>query len=256
MALVLYNNGSHVCVLFQDLVTGEAVQANQVMILDQGHAALLDPGGELTFGHLYAALGNFLDPGSLDYVLASHQDPDIVSSVDQWLAQTSCRIVIPAVWERFIPHFTRPGRLTDRVISMPDEGLNLPLGGTHIQALPAHFLHSEGNFSFYDPVSRILFSGDIGANFPGGGLQEPVTRLAEVLPWMEPFHRRYMGSKKVCRFWVEMVRELEVDKLVPQHGRVIAGPGAVGEFFDWLGTMECGIDLVGQALYRPPRIEA
>ena len=256
MALELYNDGSHRCLLFQNLVTGEAVQANQVIILHQGHAALLDPGGEMTFAPLQRALSAYLDPVGLDFVLASHQDPDIISSLDLWLTETTCKIVIPAVWERFIPHFTHPGRLEDRVISVPDEGLILRLGTGKFSLLPAHFLHAEGNFSFYDPISHILFSGDIGANFPHQVLPQPVEKLAEILPAMAPFHHRYMASGKVCRYWVGMVRELEVETLVPQHGRYLQGRKVVGEFLDWFAALECGIDLVGPNLYRPPRMEA
>lgn len=256
MALELYNDGRHRCLLFQNLVTGEAVQANQVIILDQGQAALLDPGGGMTFAPLQRALSTYLDPMSLDFVLASHQDPDIISSLDLWLTETSCKIVIPAVWERFIPHFTHPGRLEDRVISVPDEGLILKLGDGTLNLLPAHFLHAEGNFSFYDPTSRILFSGDIGANFPHPVLPQPVANLADILPAMVPFHRRYMASSKVCRFWVEMVRELDVQTLVPQHGRYLQGRQVMDEFLAWLAKLECGVDLAGPDLYRLPRLEA
>ncbi len=256
MALELYNDGSHRCLLFQNLVTGEAVQANQVIILDQGQAALLDPGGEMTFDPLRRALSAYLDPVGLDFVLASHQDPDIISSLDLWLTETRCTIVIPAVWERFIPHFTHPGRLEDRVISVPDQGLILGLGAGTLNLLPAHFLHAEGNFSFYDPTSRILFSGDIGANFPHAVFPQPVANLAEILPAMTSFHRRYMASGKVCRYWVEMVRELDVETLVPQHGRYLQGREVVVEFLDWFAGLECGIDLAGPSLYRLPRLEA
>lgn len=256
MALELYNNGHHVCLLFQNLVIGEAVQANQALILDQGEAALLDPGGGMTFGALQSALIEYLGCNGPNYVLASHQDPDIISSLDLWLTQTPCRIVIPAVWERFIPHLTHPGKLADRVIPISDQGQNLPLGNSQLRALPAHFLHAEGNFSFYDPTSRILFSGDIGANFPHHELHKPVTNLGEILPWLEPFHRRFMGSNKVCRYWADMVRELAIDKLVPQHGRFIEGAEAVQEFINWFAELECGIDLVGPALYQQPRMDA
>ncbi len=93
--------------------------------------------------------------------------------------------MVPALWERFIPHFTRPGKLTDRTIAIPDAGLNLALGDIRLQALQAHFLHAEGNFSFYDPVSKILFSGDIGANLPPANtLDEPVN-----------------GSRRSCPTW-------------------------------------------------------
>ncbi|MES9973858.1 MAG: MBL fold metallo-hydrolase, partial [Candidatus Thiodiazotropha sp.] len=188
----------------------------------------------------------------LDYVIASHQDPDIVASVNKWLVGTDCKVVVPALWERFIPHFTRPGRLQDRVVPIPDEGINLELGNIRLMALPAHFLHAEGNFQFYDPVSRILFSGDLGANLPPGDLNAPVKKLSEIMPYMEGFHRRYMNSNKVCNLWANMVRQLDIDMIVPQHGRSFLGKKVVNEFINWIDSLECGVDLVTQNNYRLP----
>jgi hypothetical protein len=54
------------------------------------------------------------------------------------------------------PHFTKAGKTENRVIGVPDRGGRLPLGHNELWLLPAHFMHSEGNFHFYDPVSRIL----------------------------------------------------------------------------------------------------
>lgn len=256
MGQELYNDGSHICVVFRDLVTGDAVQANQVLIFDHNHAALIDPGGELTYTRLFMAISHYMNVKRLDYVVASHQDPDVVASVNKWLVGTDCKVVVPALWERFIPHFTRPGKLADRIVTIPDAGLNLSLGDIRLQALPAHFLHAEGNYSFYDPVSRILFSGDIGANLPPGDLDEPVKRLRDILPHMEGFHRRYMNSNKVCRYWVTMVRTLDVEAIVPQHGRAFIGKRVVVEFLDWLERLDCGVDLVTQDFYRVPRFDA
>ncbi|HKB61090.1 MAG TPA: MBL fold metallo-hydrolase, partial [Gallionellaceae bacterium] len=48
MAIELFNNGTHQCLMFDDLVddsSGAAVQANQFLIVDHGHGALIDPGG-------------------------------------------------------------------------------------------------------------------------------------------------------------------------------------------------------------------
>lgn len=253
MSLELYDDGNHACVSFQDLVSGEAVQANQFLIFDSDHAALIDPGGELTYTRLFMALSDYMNPKHLDYVVASHQDPDIVASINKWLVGTDCKVVVPALWERFVPHFTRPGKLKGRVISIPDKGTRLKLGGIELFALPAHFLHAEGNFQFYDPKSKILFSGDMGANLPpdGADLGKPVKKIAEVLPYMEGFHRRYMNANKICRFWVSMVRGLDIKMIVPQHGRYFTG-AAVNEFLAWIEQLPCGVDLMGQGNYALP----
>ena len=46
---VLFDNGTHQCLLFDDLVRGEGVQTNQFLITDHGQYLLLDPGGDLTY---------------------------------------------------------------------------------------------------------------------------------------------------------------------------------------------------------------
>lgn len=251
----IFDNGSHKCFVFRDLVTGgDAVQANQFLIYDDNHAALIDPGGPLTYNHLFMAVSEHMNVKNLDYIVASHQDPDIVASLDRWLAGTDAKIVVPELWERFIPHFTRPGKITNRTIAIPDKGMNLHLGQMLLKALPAHFLHAEGNFQFYDPVSKILFSGDMGANLPPNSedLNKPAKRLKELMPYMHGFHQRYMNCNKACRLWVNMVRQLEVHMVVPQHGRAFIGE-AIDEFYDYIETLECGIDLMTQKDYQVPQ---
>ena len=248
----LYNDGNHICVAFRDLVTGDAVQANQFFIYDNEHAALIDPGGELTYTALFMAMSHYMNVKNLDYVIASHQDPDIVASLNKWMVGTNCKVVVPALWERFIPHFTRPGKTKGRLLPVPDSGANLNLGDIKLKAIPAHFLHAEGNFQFYDPVSKILFSGDLGANLcPAEVLDKPAHRIRDVMPYMEGFHKRYINSNKVCRLWANMVRTLDIDMIVPQHGRAFSGP-AIKEFINWIENLECGVDLMTQDNYRIP----
>ncbi len=249
----LFNNGKHICLVFRDLVTGgEAVQANQFLVYDNEHAALIDPGGELTYSRLFMAISEYMNVKNLDYIIASHQDPDIVASLNKWLVGTDAKVVVPELWQRFIPHFTRPGKISGRLITMPDQGMNLQLGSISLKALPAHFLHAEGNFQFYDPISKILFSGDMGANLsPDADLNTPVTDFSQVLPYLDGFHKRYMNSNKVCRFWVHMVRQLDISMIVPQHGRAFSGK-AMGQFLDYIENLQCGIDLLTQDHYRIP----
>jgi len=253
MSIELYNDGEHICVAFRDLVSGDAVQANQFLIFDDNHAALIDPGGELTYTDLYLGIAKYMNVKNLDYVIASHQDPDIVASIHKWLVGTNCKVVVPELWERFIPHFTRPGKLQGRVIAMPDQGTNLQLGNINLKALPAHFLHAEGNFQFYDPKSKILFSGDMGANLCDDIelLDQPAKRLGDILPTMEAFHKRYMNSNKICRLWANMVSQLDIQMIVPQHGRCMVGK-AIPEFLAWIKELQCGIDLMTENNYRLP----
>ena len=251
MAIELYNKKGHINISFPDLVEDEAsVQSNQFLVANNGHAALIDPGGELTYTRLFMAVSDYVNIKGLDYVFASHQDPDIVASINRWLHGTDCQIVCPEIWDRFIPHFARSGKTDGRIISVPDRGMDIQLGGAIIKAIPAHFMHSEGNFQFYDPTSKVLFSGDMGANLSSGDLNKPFHSVQEAIPHMEGFHKRYMNCNKVCRYWANMVRTLDVEWMGPQHGRSFKGKQAIGEFLNWIERLDCGVDLMTQDDYR------
>jgi flavorubredoxin len=259
MAIELYNDGKHVCLMFNDLVDDSdnaAVQAPQFLIVSDWEGALIDPAGNKTYNALIMAMHKFFPFKNLKYIFASHQDPDIVASLNKWLAATECTVYISVLWERFVPHFCTVSRTEGRILGIPDAGMVIPMRESHIVAVPAHFLHAEGNFQFYDTRARILFSGDMGASLVHHEeIVEPITSKGEFvahLPTMEGFHRRYMVSNKVCRFWANMVRGMEIDMLVPQHGRWFKGKEAVTAFLDWIQDLRCGIDLFDQDHYRLP----
>jgi len=239
------------------LVSGDGVQANQFLIVHKGHAAIIDPGGDLTFTPLTIELAKYIRIQDLDYVIASHQDPDIIASMPRWLIHTPAKIVASKLWARFLPHLASSfmaGRIgTDvmqRIIELPDKGDVIPLGSASIFAVPAHFLHSVGNFQFYDPVSKILFTGDMGASLLDDA-STPVEDLEDHIPHMRGFHQRYMCSRRVTKLWAEMVRGMDVAMLVPQHGAPMKGK-AISQFLDWISNLECGIDLLTQIDYQMP----
>lgn len=249
MATELFRSGDHACIAFTDLVRGDdGVQANQFLVIDGRESALIDPGGALLYTPLSIALTEHVQPRDLTWVLASHQDPDIIGSVDSWLLYTKARIVCSRLWGRFIPHsvpYYQKDAGSDRYLLLEDDGGRIPLGGAWLQAVPAHFLHSVGNFQFHDPVSRILFSGDLGASMiPEGMPYAPVEDFDAHIPRMAAFHRRYMASNRACRWWARRARQLDIAMIVPQHGLPIRGPSHVARFIEWIEQLQCGVDLL------------
>lgn len=254
MSTELFRQGDHLCLMFSDLCdgSGEAVQANQFLIVDGDTGAIIDPGGNMAYNDLYVAMTRHFPPSKLSALLASHADPDIIASLDRWTTATQAKLYISTLWERFVPHFCKAGKTDGRVVGIPDSGMRIAIGRHEILAIPAHFMHAEGNFQFYDPVSRILFSGDLGVSLVGGKrARTPATDLRELLPSMEPFHRRYMVSNKILRLWADMVSGLDIQMIAPQHGVPLSGP-AVQQFIAWVRELHCGVDLVGPREYRLP----
>lgn len=256
MAVELYNDGSHIVHAFYDLVDDGAegaVQANQFLVVDNGHGALIDPGGNMTYTGLLMDMQKYFSSKDLDYILASHPDPDIIASVNKWFIASHCKVMISSLWTRFVPHFTNGRDVADRIVGIPDEGMKIPLGQCKIMAVPAHFMHAEGNFQFYDPIAKILFSGDLGTSLVSHQkASEPVTDFDSHVRYMEGFHRRYIVTGKVTRFWAQMVRKLDIEQIVPQHGCRFVGKEAVNRFIDWMEKLECGVDLMTQQNYRLP----
>lgn len=256
MAVELFNDGSHIVHAFYDLVddtASSAVQCNQFLVVDHGHGALIDPGGNMTYTGLLMDMQKYFSSRDLDYILASHPDPDIIASVNKWFVASHCKVMISSLWTRFVPHFTTGRDVSDRIVGIPDEGLKIPLGQCKILAVPAHFMHAEGNFQFYDPIAKILFTGDLGTSLvPHHQAAEAITDFDSHVRYMEGFHRRYIVSGKVCRFWANMVRQLDIEQIVPQHGCRFVGKAAVERFIEWVEKLECGVDLMTQQNYRIP----
>lgn len=214
------------------------IDTNQYLVRHGAAGMLLDPGGIEIFPPFVAALSAEMDLDQLEALFSSHQDPDIISSLSLWLGlNADLRCYASWTWASFIPHFGG-GRAID---PLPDEGALLPLGESRdLRAIPAHYCHSSGNFSLYDPRARILFSGDLGAALlPPDQQGLWVTDFARHVPFMEGFHRRWMPSNRAKNDWVRRVRQLEIALLCPQHGALFRGDD-VARFLDWLEGLEVG----------------
>ena len=239
----LFDTGNHKNVLLEDFSGGLAVQANQHLIIHGANAMLLDPGGHKVYNRVLSETLSVLGPHSkLRYLFLSHQDPDIVAAVNGWLMTTDAEAYASKLWIRFIPHFGLDHLVEERLRPIPDQGMDLDLGGCPLKILPAHFLHSPGNFQVYDPVAKILYSGDLGASL--GTEARIVENFDGHVQHMEGFHRRYMASNRAMRAWGAMVRRLDIETIAPQHGAMFQGREMCERFIAWCEALPCGVDLI------------
>lgn len=244
----LYDQSGHKFLMlgWEEREEDVAVQTNQYVVSSGGEVLLLDPGGAHVFPRVLANVAEMFELSDIHHIFYSHQDPDVSSGIALWLSMAEgATVYISGLWIRFLPHF---GIYDEkRIKAIPDRGDTITLSnGAKFKAIPSHFLHSTGCFSLYDPVSRILFSGDIGAAiFPRGRRYPVVEDFNSHLQYMEGFHRRYMGSNAACRRWVHEARKLDVECIAPQHGAVIRGREDVGRFLSWFEGLSCGVDVMG-----------
>jgi flavorubredoxin len=241
----LYDAHDHRFVLLNESEPGEedGVRSNQYLVQHGEEGVLLDPGGFGVMPRVLTELLRHLSPDKIKAIVLSHQDPDIVGGISTWLELTQAPVYISHIWTRFVPHYGIEDM--HRFEPVPDTGMRLCISpGFELELVPAHFLHSEGQINVYDPVSKILFTGDIGAAMMPGDVDIPyVDDFDAHLPNIVGFHRRYMCGNRAARAWVERVSKLDIAMLAPQHGPVYRG-AAVPAFLNWFRELQCGMDLL------------
>ncbi len=242
LMITLYESGNHTNIMFDDLSSGAMVQSNQHIIVNGSEAMILDPGGHKVYMSLFAELSSLMPVDGLRYIFFSHQDPDIIAAANGWLMVTSAEALLSGLWMRFIPHFGVDQLVLDRIKPIPDSGMSVKLGGEPLYIIPAHFLHSPGNFQVYDPTSKILYTGDLGASL--GQEYTAVTDFDAHIRYMEAFHLRYIPSAKALKMWVDMVRTLDVEMMVPQHGAYFPDKELSERFIAWIDGLSVGLDLM------------
>lgn len=243
-ATIIYKSGEHqwIAVARDPERPNYLIDTNEYLITDGNTALLTDPGGSEIFAMVFAAICEAFDPARINVLFASHQDPDTISSLSLWLDfKPELKCHLSRLWSNFVPHF---GGTDQTLIAIPDEGSEIAVGKLKLRAVPAHYLHSSGNFNLYDPAAKLLFSGDIGAAM----LPEELNGLFvkdfdRHIRHAEGFHRRFMGSPEAKRLWCERVAAMEIDMLCPQHGAIYQGAD-VNRFINWFSELQVGSGLV------------
>jgi len=219
------------------------IPSNQYLITHNKKAVILDPGGFGLFPILLSRVLKHTKLSQIRAIILSHQDPDICGGLSIWLEMTQAKAYISKLWMRFLPHYDI--KQTDRIYGIPDEGMELQIGtGFRLQLIPAHFLHSPGQMNVYDPVSKILFTGDIGAGvFPCSENNLFVEDFDRYIPCIEDFQKRYMASNDALRKWIKKIENLDIKIIAPQHGSLFKG-AAVEKLIKYLYDLRCGVDLL------------
>ena len=215
----------------------QIIDTNQYMVTTASQAIILDPGGIELYAPMLAAVLRHVPLENIRYLFASHQDPDIISSLGLWdKTLQNATLYAPWLWESFIRHF---GMDNIKYHSIKDEGGSVDLDGCTLQFVPAHYLHSSGNFHVYDSRAKILMSGDVGAALEPISAPVFVEDFAKHVDYMRGFHQRWMPSNRAKHNWKARVRELDIEIMAPQHGRLFRGE-AIAEFLEWFSNLDVG----------------
>lgn len=102
----------------------DVTDTNELVIVSNGEAMLLDPGGVEIFPTVLAELTKYVPIQNIRVLFVSHQDPDIISSLPIWLDLVpDVKVYRSWLWTGFISHFGSGKKLE----SIPDVGRMTPL---------------------------------------------------------------------------------------------------------------------------------
>jgi flavorubredoxin len=245
-AAPVFEAGDHRWWVLYDADERRVIDSNVYVMESGGQSAIFDPGGFEIFPQVLAGVAEVVPPSTVTLAFASHQDPDIASSLPLWNAcNDRIRWHIPTLWEGFIRHY---GALDAEFIGIPDEGGVMMAGGRKLEIVPAHYLHASANFHVYDAEAKVYFSGDVGAALlpPGhsiwvGGHQgaDSARSFDEHIEHARHFHQRWMPSNEAKKDWLRRVSQLDIDYLCPQHGAIYTGDN-VERFLNWFDGLTVG----------------
>jgi flavorubredoxin len=248
-AAPVFEAGDHRWWVLHDSGETRVVDSNVYVMESSGQSLIIDPGGFEIFPQVLAAVAEVVPPSTVTRAFASHQDPDIASSLPLWNAcNDKIQWHVPSLWEGFIRHY---GALSADLIGVGDEGGLIVVGTRKLEIIPAHYLHASANFHLYDAEAKVYFSGDVGAALLPAGhsiwigghqVSDSARFFDEHIEHARYFHQRWMPSDEAKKDWLSRVGQLDIDFLCPQHGSIYAGEN-VQRFLNWFDGLTVGIGI-------------
>ena len=217
-----------------------AFRCNTYLIVDNGEAILVDPGGNLHFEIIRERVGQIVAPERVRALILSHSDPDVAASYPLWVdLNPSVKVIASVRTHRILHHFGERAYDFYGVEEYPTYHFH---SGKELTFFSAPFLHAPGSVVTWDPSSSFLFSGDI--------LAAVDIEWKLVVPDFEKhilklnlFHLDNMASGKAIKGFLRHIDSLDIKAILPHHGSIISFP-QVEEALTYLQTLRCGTDLM------------
>ncbi len=209
------------------------LNCNPYLILDENKAILIDPGSPLDFEEVFSNVTQITPLESIEYVILSHQDPDLCASLPLF-EKKGLRATVVCHWRSatIIQYYD----ISSPFYDLAQNKNNLQLeSGRIFDIIHAPYLHFPGAVLTYDTKSKVLFSGDLFGAFSANLELFADDKYQEA---MEAFHEAYMPSNDILRPVMELLLNMDISAIAPQHGSVINKD--VKQYIRCLRDLECG----------------
>lgn len=212
----------------------DGLQCNPYLILDDGEDVLIDPGSVLDFEAVYNNIVSITNLEKIKYVVLSHQDPDLCSSMPLF-ERRGLKAKIVTHWRSSV--LQKYYGIKSEFYHVNENGYQLVLNsGRTFKFIHTPYLHFPGSIVTYDQENKVLFSSDLF-----GAFSSSLWHLFADDNYIEPmkaFHEHYMPGNDILRPVMELLSNIDISIIAPQHGSIIKNN--VKMYIKVLKELECG----------------
>lgn len=215
------------------------LHCNPYLIIEGDEAALIDGGNRDDFSTvMLKILRTGIEPSQITRLIYQHYDPDLCGSLPQLEAiinNDALRIISHSENNVFIHYYSaKTEKLDFRELGNHYEFST----GRRLEFYETPYCHHPGSFVTYDSKTKTLFTSDLFGSFDTRwelileldeacrecrDLNECSLNLKKCpISGIEEFHQRIMTSNRALKNALNTIEKLDVDRIAPQHGRVIA----------------------------------
>lgn len=237
--ILLFESGAHK-IYWMGIEEETAFRCNVYLIEDDDEFIIVDPGSRLYHAELKKRVATIVEPEKVAALILCHQDPDVASSMVDWIdINSEIKIITSSRVNVLIPHY---GCRDYNFYDIATDGQYLFKSGRVLKFIEAPFLHSPGAFTTLDMSAHMLFSGDIWAaldiewNLVVSDFEKHVQN-------MNLFHIDYMASNIAARGFVEKIEQENIEAILPQHGSIMDSEN-VENALEYLRNLQCGLDII------------
>ena len=194
----------------------EHIHCNSYLLIEKDVGVLIEPGNILDFDVIFEEVKKLIDLKKIQYVLLSHPDADLTSSMALFDQELGDYQIITEWRTKDILAFYG---LDAPYYHVREHNFTLKLSKERsLYFYMTPFAHYAGSFITYDTLSKSLLSGDL---FGGYSKHWSIYADEEYVESMAMYHENYMPSSDFIRPVMKELSKLDIERICPQHGSII-----------------------------------